>query len=238
MITREQLKEKVDVKCPQCGETRKLVMDSIRRWQGKHTDKKMEDYAENNICPSCRIKKKGWKERGLSQKKKYDTTCHKCGKTRTITGITINGWLFLHKDKNVDDYFKESLCESCSHLLFDDGVITYHGYRMVLMKQDDKFYSMAQKHNDGGEGKYCLEHRYVMAQTLGRPLEKWECVHHKDGNKLNNKPDNLELVTRQSHLTCGMSADKEKHYIDLIIKLREENNELKQKLVGEPKNNT
>jgi DNA polymerase I-like protein with 3'-5' exonuclease and polymerase domains len=45
------------------------------------------------------------------------------------------------------------------------------------------------------------EHRWVYAQLLGRDVlpSKWD-VHHKDGNKLNNHPDNLELVYHEAHL--------------------------------------
>ena len=32
-----------------------------------------------------------------------------------------------------------------------------------------------------------------MEQLLGRPLKKGENVHHKDGDRLNNDPSNLEL---------------------------------------------
>jgi hypothetical protein len=47
-------------------------------------------------------------------------------------------------------------------------------------------------------GKYALEHRLVMAEKLGRMLTPEEVVHHKDKNKLNNHPDNLELFAKNS----------------------------------------
>lgn len=38
-----------------------------------------------------------------------------------------------------------------------------------------------------------------MEQKIGRLLKSNEHVHHKDGNRLNNKLKNLELVTPQEH---------------------------------------
>ena len=44
-----------------------------------------------------------------------------------------------------------------------------------------------------GPGVSDLEHRLVLAQKLGRPLRKGESAHHKNGNRSDNRPDNLEL---------------------------------------------
>jgi HNH endonuclease len=47
-------------------------------------------------------------------------------------------------------------------------------------------------------GKTILEHRWIMEQFLGRELLSFENIHHKNGNKQDNKIENLELwIKRQ-----------------------------------------
>lgn len=48
-------------------------------------------------------------------------------------------------------------------------------------------------HPNAKSNGYIRAHTYVMSKVLGRPLEKGENVHHKDGNRLNNCFTNLEL---------------------------------------------
>ena len=43
------------------------------------------------------------------------------------------------------------------------------------------------------EGKWTQEHRVNMQKKLGRSLVKGESVHHKNGIRDDNDPDNLEL---------------------------------------------
>lgn len=42
------------------------------------------------------------------------------------------------------------------------------------------------------------EHRLVMSQIIGRPLKSNEHVHHKDGDRSNNLPENLQIFRNQS----------------------------------------
>lgn len=46
---------------------------------------------------------------------------------------------------------------------------------------------------------YAYEHRVVASEKIGRLISSSEQVHHIDGNKTNNHPDNLEVLTVQQH---------------------------------------
>jgi hypothetical protein len=80
--------------------------------------------------------------------------------------------------------------------------ISKKGYVLVL----------ARGHPMAERGGYIMEHRLVMAEYLGRLLEKDEVVHHINKKKYDNCIENLKLMKRGEHTTehhTGMKRSKE-----------------------------
>lgn len=67
----------------------------------------------------------------------------------------------------------------------------WKGGRMI--DQDGYVLVKCPEHPNRDRHNYVREHRLVMEQILGRYLDPQEVVHHKDGDKQNNHPDNLEV---------------------------------------------
>ena len=49
------------------------------------------------------------------------------------------------------------------------------------------------------DGKMHNEHRFIMQQHLGRPLLSSEVVHHVNENTLDNRIENLSVMTHKEH---------------------------------------
>ena len=66
---------------------------------------------------------------------------------------------------------------------------------------DGYVYEYAPSHPDAAGAKgYVLQHRLVMERKLGRRLAPKELVHHINEVKHDNRPGNLELHDRSTHM--------------------------------------
>ena len=74
------------------------------------------------------------------------------------------------------------------------------GYVLVVINPASPYFPMARSHNR------VLAHRLVTAMHLGRCLEAWEVVHHKNGIKSDNRLENLELVVNPQNLAYEMQS--------------------------------
>ena len=121
-----------------------------------------------------------------------NVTCGKCHQSRWV-----NLW---NLRRQLGNAYYTGYCKTCwkneswkgkGRFRPDSRKVTVHGYIKLWLPD----HPMADK---GGE---VYEHRLVMSQKLGRPLQRYEHVHHKNGDKTDNRPENLEILSNAEHGT-------------------------------------
>lgn len=68
-----------------------------------------------------------------------------------------------------------------------------------IVSKGDYNYAVVPEHPKRTKNNYVLEHRVVMENYLGRLLDDDEVVHHINGNKKDNRIENLEVLSNEEH---------------------------------------
>jgi len=76
-----------------------------------------------------------------------------------------------------------------NHYRWKGWYINHYGYAFIY----------APGHPHANSSGYAREHIVVATELLGRPLRKGECVHHISGDRLDNRPENLQVMTLSEH---------------------------------------
>lgn len=61
------------------------------------------------------------------------------------------------------------------------------------------YYIHQPDHPNATESKYVAEHRLIAEKKISRILRSYEVVHHINKDKLDNRPNNLEVMTASEH---------------------------------------
>ena len=92
---------------------------------------------------------------------------------------------------------KEAITKHRSDARKGEGTPNFNGYRRKTTK--GYYVRYVPWHPYASKDGLVMEHRLVMEGLIGRFLTKDEAVHHIDGNKQNNEPSNLVLMTKSEH---------------------------------------
>jgi len=96
---------------------------------------------------------------------------------------------------------KESLARAFPDGRAGDKAPMWGGGRYMAGRNQAYVYIWSPQHEGATKQGYVMEHRLVMEKKVGRPLTKSEIVHHINGVKSDNRPENLVVASSRGEHT-------------------------------------
>jgi hypothetical protein len=147
-----------------------------------------------NYPPAVNWSNRHYVTEGRNRRLKIEVICPDCGQSRFMDRRNI--------DRPLKNGSFTGRCWDCHSHLKGKLSGNWRGgrhlgssgrYVYLTVGSDHPFVCMANCRNE------IAEHRLVMARHLGRPLHRDEHVHHRDGIRTNNDPDNLLVLDKKEH---------------------------------------
>lgn len=110
-------------------------------------------------------------------------------------------------------------CSKCGKLSknWKGGKYLQDGYVYMTISIKDPLINMCKKHKNQ-RSYYVLEHRYVVANHIGRELKGHEIVHHINGIKHDNRIENLQLLDGTHYHLPYIFLEKKIKRLERIIR--------------------